>query len=101
MVLEVQPLGARRVPGDLVHALPELGILLALWQELRPDALVARRPRGSSVRGLVDPARRDRGRHRVRLLRVRQDRVEGLAAEACTPLGTVRMLPEPALELER
>ena len=44
VVLQVEPLGRGGVPGHLVHALAELGVLLALGQELRPDALVARRP---------------------------------------------------------
>ena len=100
VVLQEEPLGTRRVPGHLVHALAELGVLLALGQELGPDALVARRPRAAVVGGLVDAAGRDRDGHRRRVGRVRKDRVEGLAAEAGAPLGSLRVVPQGLLEGE-
>ena len=61
VVLQVQPLGAARVPGDLVDALAELGVLLALGQELGADAVVARLP-GSLRRRWSGRRRRTRAR---------------------------------------
>ena len=100
VVLQEQPLGSRGVPGDLVHALAELGVLLALGQELRADPLVARRPGAAAVLGLVDAAGREGDGDRVRVVGVRQDRVEGLAAEAGGPLRAVRVVPQRSLQRE-
>ena len=55
----------------------------------------------AAVGGLVDAARRDGGRHRLGVGRVRQDRVERLAAESRTPLGPLGVVPQGLLEGER
>src|SRR5204863_5317173 len=70
-------------------------------EELRLHAGVGRVPRVPSVVGAVDAAGRDGGQHLRRLLRVGQDRVERLAAEAGVPLWPLRVVPQTTLELER
>ena len=100
VVLQVQPVGARRVAGHLVHALAELGVAPVARHELRLHAGVGRVPGVPAVVGAVDAAGRDGGEHLLRLLRVGQDRVERLAPVAGVPLLALRVLPQAALELE-
>ena len=72
VVLGEQPLGSDGWRVDLVHALAELGVLLALGQELRPDA-----------RGCAAPTtRRRRGSGRRRRSRSRRSPTRGSSGAA-------------------
>ncbi len=100
VVLGEEAVGVLGVPADLVDALAELGVLLPLGHEVGDDAAVGGSPGLAGVVGAVHPARRHRHDHAVRVVRVREDRVDRLAAEAGAPLRPVRVVPQRPDELE-
>jgi hypothetical protein len=69
---------------DLVHALPELGILV--WQKDRTHTLVTCRPAHAAVIGAVEAGRRDRDRHPLLVFWIDDDGVQAQAAAARHPL---------------
>src|SRR5262245_47682408 len=74
VVLQEDPLGPRRVRGELVHALAELRVTLSLGKELRPDPDVARLPAPAAVVAAVDTAGGDRHPEAPAVARVEDDR---------------------------
>jgi hypothetical protein len=97
MVLQVVAVRVGGVASHLVYALSELRPRIR--QEVRLDAGVRGSPGRTAVRRPVDAAGRHRDQHPPRILQMRQNRVDRLAAEAGTPLRPVRVFPEAAHQL--
>ncbi len=98
VVLKIEPVGVGRVPGDLVHALAELGV--GIRQEDRRDTGVGRRPARAAVPRAEHPGGGDGDRHRVRVAPVGEYRVQPLTAAARHPFVPRRVLPQGADEGE-
>jgi hypothetical protein len=97
VVLQEERARALRVERDLVHALPELGMLVG--QEVGTHAVVARAPRPPAVVGAIDAARRDGDDHAPAILGVGQDRVQAETAPARLPARAIGMLVQAAHQL--
>jgi hypothetical protein len=75
---------------DLVHALPELGLLVG--QEDRSDAGVARAPARAAIVASIETACGDRDPHAVAVRRVEDDRVQREPTTAGHPAGAVLVM---------
>ncbi len=94
VVLLVQVLTAVRGHDELVHALPEVGVLLALRHEPGAHAGIARLPRSAAVLGLEGADRGDADPDPIRVIGRGHDGVEDQAAISGLPLGPARMVRE-------
>src|SRR5579864_5362940 len=94
MILQKKTLRMRRVQSDLMHALPELRILIR--HKHGADTAVLRSPGSSSVIGLVDAARGDCHVHALRIGWVEHDAVQRETSVARYPPWTVRMVEQAA-----
>jgi hypothetical protein len=92
VVLLPEPLGLMRVQKQLVHALPDLRILVG--KIVGGRALVGRRPRLAAVFAAEDSRRGDPDVHALRIGRVDLDRVAAHSTGAGLPLLAGGMLED-------